>query len=125
MQRNGPGSTRCCAVWSPTHGAVAPDEIDAERPLADYGLSSRDAVGIAGELEAALGRQLPSTLLWENPNLTALVRALTQDAPELSVADGQALSRSAGVPIAVVGVGCRLPGGAPARRVLGSADGRR
>ncbi|HEY5832672.1 SDR family NAD(P)-dependent oxidoreductase [Streptomyces sp.] len=111
----------------------APEEIEADRPLADYGLSSRDAVGISGELEDALNRPLPATLLWENPSLAELVRHLTEEtggteetgdtgkAPEEAAAaeatpqpaatDDPAASRGASGPVAVVGIGCRLPGG--------------
>ncbi len=51
----------------------AVEEIEADRPLVDYGLSSRDAVGISGELGEALGRDVPATLLWEHPTIDELV----------------------------------------------------
>ncbi|WP_329318621.1 SDR family NAD(P)-dependent oxidoreductase [Streptomyces sp. NBC_01262] len=96
---------------------VAPEEIDDDRPLAEYGLSSRDAVGISGELEEVLGRTLPATLLWENPSVAAIVRRLVEDAeappaPAKRAADDGTPSGTAGSGrVAVVGVGCRLPGG--------------
>src|SRR5262245_18688798 len=37
-------------------------EVDPGRPLDEFGLASRDAVAIAGELEQMLGRTLPATL---------------------------------------------------------------
>ncbi|MFG2194193.1 SDR family NAD(P)-dependent oxidoreductase [Streptomyces sp. NPDC048639] len=109
--------------------AVAPEDIDPDRPLADYGLSSRDAVGLSGELEDALGRTLPATLLWENPSVAALVRRLADGMPERSpetrtgtgaghaTAQATAMDPTGAVtgggagPVAVVGIGCRLPGG--------------
>ena len=100
---------------------LTPDELDDERPLAEYGLQSRDAVGISGQLETALNRSLPATLLWENPTIDQLVRALTTEGSEAeageSLSPGQAAAASetpadwAADPIAVVGAGCRLPGG--------------
>ncbi|MEV6319174.1 SDR family NAD(P)-dependent oxidoreductase [Streptomyces sp. NPDC051776] len=103
--------------------AVAPEDIDTDRPLADYGLSSRDAVGLSEELQEALGRTLPATLLWENPSVTALVRRLTGTTPGWSPEGRTETARAAakdtrrpetrrgGEPVAVVGIGCRLPGG--------------
>ncbi|GGO89797.1 type I polyketide synthase [Wenjunlia tyrosinilytica] len=93
--------------------SVAADDIDPDRPLAEYGLSSRDAVGISGELEEALGRTLPATLLWENPSIGALVHRLTEDAdqPLTSGGGGGSAGEDGPGPLAVVGVGCRLPGG--------------
>ncbi len=76
-------------------------------------MSSRDAVVLAGELSRATGRDLPATLLWETPTGHALVARLcgaeeTQAVP----AGGPApLSAAPGEPVAVIGVGCRLPGG--------------
>ncbi|MEU6083853.1 SDR family NAD(P)-dependent oxidoreductase [Streptomyces sp. NPDC047108] len=97
--------------------AVAPEDIDPDRPLADYGLSSRDAVGLSGELEDVLGRTFPATLLWENPSVAALVRRLADAGPEraeesAAAADGRSPGTGGGAgPVAVVGIGCRLPGG--------------
>ena len=88
----------------------AVEEIEADRPLVDYGLSSRDAVGISGELGEALGRDVPATLLWEHPTLNELVRHLDEDAPERTPPVAAA-PPDVGDPVAVVGIGCRLPGG--------------
>ncbi|MEU8571417.1 beta-ketoacyl synthase N-terminal-like domain-containing protein, partial [Streptomyces pathocidini] len=97
---------------------IAPEEIAPDRPLAEYGLSSRDAVAISGELEAALGRSLPTTLLWQNPSIDALVHHLCGDSESHPPGEGPARAArgTSGDPagagaIAVVGVGCRLPGG--------------
>ncbi|WP_329139254.1 SDR family NAD(P)-dependent oxidoreductase [Streptomyces sp. NBC_01476] len=90
---------------------MPPEDIEADRPLTDYGLSSRDAVGIAGELEEALGSQLPPTLLWETPSLTALVQRLAEGVPEPSQDSAVGAPTDDPGLVAVVGVGCRLPGG--------------
>ncbi|WP_033260770.1 type I polyketide synthase [Amycolatopsis vancoresmycina] len=80
---------------------------EPHHPLGDYGLSSRQAVGIAADLEARLGRRLPATLLWESPTIDHLVRSLTgteePDAP-------RSTDRRRTDPVAVVGLGCRFPG---------------
>ncbi|MEU4548352.1 SDR family oxidoreductase [Nonomuraea dietziae] len=82
-------------------------EVDPDRPLEEFGLSSRDAVGIAGELADLLGRELPPTLVWEHPTVNRLAAALAPGA----VTASPSVARAGGnEPIAVVGVGCRLPG---------------
>ncbi|GAB2851893.1 hypothetical protein GCM10027074_18290 [Streptomyces deserti] len=98
------------AAWNGT----APQDVPMDRPLADLGMSSRDAVALAGELSRATGRELPATLLWEAPTGEALVARLCGTAAgPVSVP----VARPSGEPVAVVGVGCRLPGG-----VHGPAD---
>ncbi|WP_206786067.1 type I polyketide synthase [Amycolatopsis sp. MtRt-6] len=80
---------------------------EPDHPLGDYGLSSRQAVGIAADLEERLGRRLPATLLWESPTIDHLVRTLTgADEPEAR----PGTDRRRTDPIAVVGLGCRFPG---------------
>ncbi|MFJ8106832.1 SDR family NAD(P)-dependent oxidoreductase [Streptomyces sp. NPDC096132] len=98
---------------------ISPDQLDDARPLAEYGLTSRDAVGLTGELERMLDRSLSATLLWEHPTVGQLVTALA-NAPRADTAesdrqprtsdDTAATSGTDGEAIAVVGIGCRLPG---------------
>ncbi len=93
--------------------AVEPMEIDPDRPLEEYGLSSRDAVALSGELEELLDVELPATLLWECPTIAALARRLAgEQARSSAAAELPGPGHRAGEPVAVVGVGCRLPGGA-------------
>ncbi|MFI6446256.1 SDR family NAD(P)-dependent oxidoreductase [Kitasatospora sp. NPDC050543] len=103
--------------------AARPDEVDDDRPLAEYGLTSRDAVTISGELEEALDMVLPATLLWECSTIDRLVHRLTTEAAPPGADDEAApvnedATRTSGTgadprnePVAVVGIGCRLPGG--------------
>ncbi|MCQ4079718.1 SDR family NAD(P)-dependent oxidoreductase [Streptomyces sp. RB6PN25] len=102
---------------------VAPDEIDADRPLIEYGLTSRDAVAISGRLEETLGTSLPATLLWQNPTVEDLARSLTTGSrgsgageesapvPHTEAYAPQPDTKQPGGLLAVVGIGCRLPGG--------------
>ncbi|HEV7975506.1 polyketide synthase [Amycolatopsis sp.] len=83
-------------------------EIDPRLPLDDYGFSSRDAVELSGGLEDLLERSLPATLLWEHPTIEQLASALTSENTEAPAAE---VHTSTEDPIAIVGLGCRLPGG--------------
>lgn len=94
------------------------DEVDQHRPMAEHGLSSRDAVSIAGELEELLDTELPSTVLWDHPTIAGLAAALTRTEPSTTAgsrdrADEPDETAAAGesAAVAVVGIGCRLPGG--------------
>jgi acyl transferase domain-containing protein/acyl carrier protein len=87
-------------------------EVDPDRPLEEFGLASRDAVAIAGELEQMLGRALPATLVWEHPTINKLSVALAGGAAEDAPAPEPVVKRDASdEPIAVVGAGLRFPGG--------------
>jgi len=58
---------------------VEPHEIDSRDPFSYYGLDSRTAVTLSGELEDWLGRRLSPTLLWDYPTIEALARYLAQE----------------------------------------------
>lgn len=99
------------AAWS----GIAVRDVPMDVPLADLGMSSRDAVVLAGELSRATGLDLPATLLWEASTGDALVArvcgAVVDIAPAVAAPPPTAPAPESGEPIAVVGVGCRLPGG--------------
>jgi phthiocerol/phenolphthiocerol synthesis type-I polyketide synthase D len=58
------------------HLEIPPEEVDLNMPFADYGLDSRTAVALAGELEELVGEEVPHTLVWDYPTITAIVRYL-------------------------------------------------
>ncbi len=56
---------------------VKPASIDVHRPFTYFGLSSAEAVILAGDLEKWLGgRRLPATLAWDFPTIEAIARHL-------------------------------------------------
>ena len=89
-----------------------PDEIDFDLSLSDLGVGSRDATVLSGELGALLGRPVSPVDLWQYPTINALIDFFT--APESQSEADAVLSANRGSvdePIAVVGLGCRFPGG--------------
>lgn len=58
---------------------VNPKSIDITAPFSSFGLSSRDAVMLSGDLEEWLDRRFSPTLVYEYPTITALVDFLSSD----------------------------------------------
>ena len=96
-----------------TNIGCTPDEVDPNLSLSDLGVGSRDAVVLSGELSELLGKTVSPIDFWEHPTINALAAYLT--APEPDSDSDAALNRSArgslDEPIAVIGLGCRFPGG--------------
>jgi phthiocerol/phenolphthiocerol synthesis type-I polyketide synthase D len=61
---------------------VPPADLDVHASLSDYGLDSRQLVELTVDLEALLGRRLPSTFAWDNPTIDALARACAAQQPD-------------------------------------------
>jgi len=83
--------------------------VDINRPLAEYGMTSRAAVIIVGQLETWLNRpDLPSTLLWEYATIKTLTQYLSNEF--MPVSTTPATISNTVEPIAIVGLSCRFPG---------------
>ena len=98
------------------HG-IDPSSVRSDRPLAELGLTSRDAVALAAELSELAEIALPATVLWEEPTLDLLARHVcgktthaAQPAKQTTAAPAEPRNERGTTAIAVVGIGCRLPG---------------
>ena len=90
-------------------GPVPPDA-----PLSELGLDSLMAVEVRNELGRRVGRTLPATVAFDHPTVSALSRYLLQDVLEIERTRKNIVaprSSKADEPIAIVGFGCRYPGG--------------
>jgi acyl carrier protein len=61
-----------------THLKRDASDIDADAPLADYGLDSLYALAIVGEIEDHLGIPIEATMMWDYPTVAALTSALAE-----------------------------------------------
>ena len=93
-----------------TNIGCSPHEIDLDAPLYEQGVGSRDAVVLSGELSELLRRPVSPVDFWQNPTLISLVHALVNPDAEPVGAEPGATGRPLNEPIAVIGLGCRLPG---------------
>ena len=89
---------------------VASESIDPCEPFASYGLTSREAVVLSGELEEWLGRTLSPTLAWDHPTIREVARFLATDTAAPGTSPNSVVAGTHGGPIAIVGLGCRFPG---------------
>ncbi|MBV9639950.1 MAG: polyketide synthase, partial [Mycobacteriaceae bacterium] len=95
-----------------TNVGCSSEEIDFDATMSDLGVGSRDAVVLSGELAEFLGRPVSPVDFWQHPTINALVAFLTapeSDAAPEGVLFADPVSRDE--PIAVIGLGCRFPGG--------------
>ncbi|NTW01953.1 MAG: acyltransferase domain-containing protein, partial [Oscillochloris sp.] len=92
------------------------ESISINESFDSFGLASRDAVALSGDLEEWLSRTLSPTLIYEHPSIEALARFLAGGALQpgpvsaVAVAPIADLPQGRGEPIAIVGLGCRFPG---------------
>ncbi|HEY4997198.1 MAG TPA: beta-ketoacyl synthase N-terminal-like domain-containing protein, partial [Solirubrobacteraceae bacterium] len=88
-------------------------DVPLDKPLKDLGLDSLMAVELRNALAKRSGATFPATLVFDHPTPAAIAQYLLTDV--LSVPDhAPASTAHAAVvdePIAIVGMGCRFPGG--------------
>ncbi|MEU7530631.1 type I polyketide synthase [Saccharothrix sp. NPDC042600] len=86
-----------------------PAKVDVRRPFRDLGFDSLMGVELRENLAGAIGRPLPTGLLFEHPTPRAVIAFLEGAAEEHSPAGGHTAADPA-EPIAIVGMACRFPG---------------
>lgn len=112
------------------------EAVDPELPFAGYGLRSVEMVSMVGDLERRLGVPLAPTVVWEHPTPAKLAEHLAGGSPATAHATPAAMEAptarteagtlpaafsaasrpapqapAAPEPVAIIGIGCRFPGG--------------
>ncbi|ORW79773.1 polyketide synthase [Mycobacterium shimoidei] len=101
--------------WIAKATGQSPDAIDEATPMVELGLSSRDAVAMAADIEDRTGVTVSIAAAFEHPTIETLSTWIVEGDPEVAgdEADDIDWTRSGPVDrvdIAVVGVSTRLPG---------------
>ncbi len=100
--------------WIGTATGQAPDAIDEATPMVELGLSSRDAVAMAADIEDRTGVTVSIAAAFEHPTVEALATWIVEGDPDDdATSDDTDWTRSGPVErvdIAVVGLATRLPG---------------
>ncbi|MFC9836529.1 polyketide synthase Pks13 [Rhodococcus sp. NPDC127530] len=106
-------------------------QITDDRPMEEFGLSSRDAVALSGEIEELVGVTLTATVAYQHPTIASLATRIIEGEPE-QLDDSADAAYYASVPtsdahdIAIVGLASRFPGAGktPAEMWQMLAEGR-
>ncbi|WP_280397093.1 type I polyketide synthase [Nocardia carnea] len=95
-----------------------PAALDPAAAFTDLGLDSLGSVELRNRITRATGLRLPSTLVFDHPTADALAGHLLELAGHAAVPVTPAERTTAagsGEPLAIVGIGCRFPGGVGSR----------
>jgi len=104
--------------WIGDATGQSPDSISESTAMVELGLSSRDAVAMASDIEDLTGVTLTATVAFRHPTIEALATVIVEGEPEvdMSALDTEDWSRHADeveegrLNIAIVGVATRFPG---------------
>ncbi|MFJ4336495.1 type I polyketide synthase, partial [Streptomyces sp. NPDC088935] len=96
-------------------GHDGPETVQATQSFKELGFDSLTAVELRNRLTAATGLRLPATLIFDHPTSAALAHRILDDLLGDSAATPEPSTRTVALShdesIAIVGVGCRFPGG--------------
>lgn len=90
------------------------DAITVDRPMEEFGLASRDALALGGDIEDLTGVTLTPTVVYQHPTIASLAEVIVNGEPELPAEEledyAAAYRPGEAHDIAVVGLSTRLPG---------------
>ncbi|TSE00845.1 acyltransferase domain-containing protein [Skermania sp. ID1734] len=91
------------------------ESISDDRPMEEFGLASRDAIALGGDIEDLTGVMLSATIVYQHPTIASLAKRIIEGEPELpaeTVDDAYYTSAQVGDAhdIAIIGLATRFPG---------------
>ncbi|MFD0362085.1 polyketide synthase Pks13 [Nocardia sp. GCM10030253] len=92
------------------------ENITVDRPMEEFGLASRDAIALGGDIEELTGVVLTATVVYQHPTIASLADVVINGEPELPQESSDDSFYTAGYQpgaahdIAIVGLSTRLPG---------------
>ncbi|MFZ2509532.1 MAG: beta-ketoacyl synthase N-terminal-like domain-containing protein, partial [Gordonia sp. (in: high G+C Gram-positive bacteria)] len=99
--------------WVSTTTGMAIDAISDDRPMEEFGLSSRDAVALAADVEDRTGVILTATAAYNHPTIAMLAKRIIEGDPDEGLdVDADRYwerERAADDDIAIIGLATRFP----------------
>ncbi|MEU0538183.1 type I polyketide synthase, partial [Amycolatopsis tolypomycina] len=92
-------------------GHASADALEPRRAFKELGFGSLTAVELRNRLATATGLGLPSTLVFDYPNAAALAEFLGSRLTGTETGTATVVTAASDEPLAIVGMGCRFPGG--------------
>ncbi|WP_406276660.1 SDR family NAD(P)-dependent oxidoreductase [Nocardia sp. NBC_00881] len=93
-------------------GHDSPDAVHSELPFTASGFDSLSGQQLRNRLVAATGVELPATLIFDHPTPAAVARLVRSRLEGVDLGVRRVTRRThSEEPIAIVGIGCRFPGG--------------
>ncbi|MEV0643535.1 SDR family NAD(P)-dependent oxidoreductase, partial [Streptomyces sp. NPDC050619] len=104
-------------------GHASAASVDTSRAFKDLGFDSLTAVDLRNRLRTATGIALPTTLVFDHPNPNSLTDYLLEQVLGETTAQAPSQPRTqpataSNEPVAIVGMGCRFPGGVDSAEAL-------
>ncbi|GAB2684954.1 SDR family NAD(P)-dependent oxidoreductase [Nocardia thraciensis] len=100
-------------------GYASAAELDTARTFRELGLDSAGGIQFRDRLMHATGLALPATLVFDHPTPDAVARFVrTRVAGDAPTDEPPRATAHTDEPVAIVGVGCRFPGGVSSREEL-------
>ncbi|ODQ87092.1 polyketide synthase [Mycolicibacterium flavescens] len=102
--------------WIANATGQSPDAINESTAMVELGLSSRDAVAMASDIEDLTGVTLTATVAFRHPTIESLATVIIEGEPELELGEAdedEAWARDVDedtANIAIVGIATRFPG---------------
>ncbi|OBA35146.1 polyketide synthase Pks13 [Gordonia sp. 852002-51296_SCH5728562-b] len=99
--------------WVATSTGISAEQISDDRPMEEFGLSSRDAVALAADIEDKTGVVLTATVAYNHPTIAMLAKRIIEGDPDEGLdLDAETFwirERNADDDIAIVGLSTRFP----------------
>nr|WP_068272638.1 polyketide synthase Pks13 [Aldersonia kunmingensis] len=90
------------------------DQITVDRPMEEFGLASRDAIALGGDIEDLTGVILTATIVYQHPTIASLAKRVIEGEPDLPEESTDASFYTSAAlgdahDIAIVGLATRFP----------------
>jgi polyketide synthase 1/15 len=100
-----------CAETAKLLGEPGPQSVNPDLAFSELGFDSQMTVELRNRLAAVTGLRLPDTVGWDYGSVSQLARYVEAELSEENRRTALPSSGTCDEPVAIVGMGCRFPGG--------------